>query len=104
MDRPSMQLTRFLFDLETCCNIIFSLAIIIVCLFGYARTLRWPFIALTVGFVVNTFWLALYYYYFLGAYALPDELKIFGTVLFFIASILEVVGLAGLAFTTSRRS
>jgi hypothetical protein len=104
MDRPSMQLTMFLFHLETCCNFLFSLAIIIICLFGYARTRSWPFIALTVAFVANTIQLALHYYYFLRAYELPADLKISGTVLFFVASILEVVGLGGLAFTTWRRS
>jgi hypothetical protein len=53
----------------------------------------------TFGFAIQ---LVLHYYYFLHAYELPPALKISGTMLFFLSSILGLVGVSALAFTARR--
>jgi fatty-acid desaturase len=102
MDKSSMQLTVFLFHIETCCSFVFSLASIIICLFGFYRTRLWGFILMaisTFGFAIQ---LGLHYYYFLRAYELPPALKISGTTLFFLSSILGLAGVSALAFAARR--
>jgi hypothetical protein len=98
-----MQLTIFLFHLETCCSFVFALAGIIVCTFGFFRTRLWGFLALAVAAAVGAVQLALHYYYFLRSYELPPALKISGTFLFFLGSILSLVGTLSIAVMARRR-
>jgi hypothetical protein len=104
MDKSSaMQLTIFLFHLETCCSFVFGLAGIIICTFGFLRTRLWGFLALVFAGVVHAVQLALHYYYFLRSYELPPALKITGTFLFFLGSILGLVGTLSIAVMARRR-
>jgi len=97
-----MQLTVFLFHIETCCSFVFSLVSIIILVFGFYRTRLWGFILMAISTFGFALQLVLHYYYFLRSYDLPPLLKISGTILFFVSSILGLVGVFALALTARR--
>ena len=97
-----MRLTLFLFHLETCFSFAFAVVSVIIFVIGFRRTRLWAFVLLAVGTIGYIVQLALHYYYFLRGYDLSAELKITGTVLFFLNSSLSLIGAAALAFGLPR--
>ena len=85
MNDASIQLTVFLFHLETCGGFVVAVASIAFLLVGFIRTRLWGFLLLAISSGGFLFQLAFRYVAFLRAYELPPALKIAATAIYFLS-------------------
>jgi hypothetical protein len=98
MNQASIQLTVFLFHIETCVGVAVSITVIVFLLVGFARTKLLGFLLLAIGLGGDLVQLLFHYVAFLRAYEIPPALKIAATGVYVMSEAIAVIGAIALAF------